>query len=131
MHPTITTPPPPTALTQRQRRLNRRQRKKAHVGEFHEWGLSITAHLQGFASEAAHDAFIDDFLGLIESHTLLFGGGFGSAQAPRLDGTVAYAGRASVEQRHAYILLEWLARNPHVSAVENCQWVNLWHGPFE
>lgn len=130
--PIITLPDQPqaTPLTQQQRRLKRRQRKKKRLGEFQEWGLSIGARLVGCDTEAAMDAFIDAFLAVVESHKLMFGGGFGTASAANLDGVLAKPGRGSMTLAQAESVTAWLAGDSRVDAVTSCTWIDLWHGDY-
>ncbi len=125
---TLPDQPPPTPLTQQQHRLNRRQRKKQHLGEFQEWGLSIRAQLPGCDTDATQDAFIDSFLAQVESHNLMFGGGFGTAAVADLDGMLAKPGRGSMTRAQGEAVLAWLAVDPRVGDVTCCTWIDLWHG---
>lgn len=122
--------PPATPLTQKQRHLNRRQRKKNHLGEFQEWGLSIAAPLAGCDTAATMDAFIDDFLAMVESHKLMFGGGFGTASVADLDGVLAKPGRGTMTQAQAESVMAWLAADGRVDAVTSCTWIDSWHGDY-
>lgn len=127
---TLPTQPQATPLTQKQRHLNRRQRKKNHLGEFQEWGLSIAAPLVGCDTKATMDAFIDDFLAEVESHKLMFGGGFGTASVANLDGVLAKPGRGSMTQAQAESVMAWLAADWRVNAVTSCIWIDSWHGDY-
>ena len=120
--------PQATPQTQKQRHLNRRQRKKNHLGEFQEWGLSIAAPLVGCNTESTMDAFIDDFLAAVESHKLMFGGGFGTAKVANLDGVLAKPGRGSMTLAQAEAVLTWLAGDARVGDVTSCNWIDLWLG---
>lgn len=122
--------PQATPLTQKQRHLNRRQRKKNHLGEFQEWGLSIAAPLVGCDTDATMDAFIDDFLAVVESHKLMFGGGFGTASVAELDGVLAKPWRGSMMQAQAESVMAWLAADGRVDAVTSCIWIDSWHGDY-
>lgn len=51
----------------RLKRLNRRQRKKLRVGEFQERVMDIRITLRNPLEAAAYDAFLADFMVLIES----------------------------------------------------------------
>ena len=64
--------PLPSARTIR--RLNRRQRKKLHVGEFQELVFEVRVQFRQLMDDAAHDAFLDGFIELIESRQLAVGG---------------------------------------------------------
>jgi len=125
---TLPDQPTPTPLTQQQRRLNLRQRKKQHLGEFQEWGLSIRAQLPGCDTDATMDAFIDSFLAQVESRNLMFGGGFGTAAVADLDGMLAKPGRGSMTRAQGEAVLAWLAVDPRVGDVTCCTWIDLWHG---
>lgn len=54
--------------------MNRRQRKKNHVGEFARYGFEVRVDL-GKPISFAHDAFWDPLIEFIESKDLRFGGG--------------------------------------------------------
>lgn len=65
----------------RQRRLNTRQLKKLHLGEFQELGFGFTAQLvAGVTSEVA-EQLLDAMVAWAESHQLLLGGGVGLQDA--------------------------------------------------
>jgi len=119
-----------TPLTQKQSHLNRRQRKKIYLGEFQEWGLSIAAPLVGCDPESTMDAFIDHFLAMVESHKLMFGGGFGTASVADLDGVLAKPGRGILTQAQAESIMAWLAADGRVGDLTKCTWIDLWHDDY-
>ena len=51
----------------KRRRLNRRQRKKLRVGDFQELVFEVRVQFHQPMEDAAHDAFLDGFIEIIES----------------------------------------------------------------
>ena len=106
--------------------MNRRQRKNRHIGEFQEWGLALAAQLNDCATAATMDSFIDEFLALIESHGVGFGGGF-DRSTETMDGELVMLGRGSVTAAHAQHILTWLENQPRVTEIKRLVWREMWH----
>jgi len=113
-HPT----PPPTG--QRLRRLNRRQRKKFHAGEFRELGVEMKA---SFQPDADHETVFDAFIRTIEARKLYF---CGTVAGGELDGVV-FASRGSPSAEDQQAVLAWLRNRREVIEAGMGQPVDLWY----
>lgn len=80
--------------TRRVRRMNPRQRKKHHAGEWRELGFQVKVRLNERTDESAFDALIDDLVLFIEARGLLMGG-FGNPSELWHESFVCAAGRGS------------------------------------
>lgn len=115
--------------------MNKRIRKKKHVGEFTEYGVNIRIDCDpGCDSNAVVDAFI----AFAEAHDYALGGGVdmdgaghffvtGVRPCRRLGpgGVQRYLGR-SLTQADRDALHEYLAAAPHISFVEVGSLVDAW-----
>lgn len=113
--------PDTPALSAKQRRLNRRHRKRRLVGEYHEWGLELKAKLRQCKTEADMDAFINEWLPVVERLGLGFGGGF-DWQSGLIEGVLALAKRGSLPSAPANVSLDCL--HVHADLLE-VHWINL------
>ena len=55
--------------------MNKRLRKKRHLGEFKEFGFSISLKLRPDLAESELDVYFNDFLDTVERLNLAVGGG--------------------------------------------------------
>jgi uncharacterized protein len=94
--------------------MNRRQRKKARLGEFIELGFELTFALPSAWSDADTDGFSDRAIDKIESLGLSVGGGTGHVWDVFV---TAFAPRTSVTESQRQALLNWLNADPAVSAL--------------
>jgi uncharacterized protein len=80
--------------------MNKRLRKKHHIGEFKQLGFEVRADLRPDLSDEELDAFFVRWLDVLEKHDLLFSG---SAGRGKFEGLVMRAGRdnATEEDRQA------------------------------
>ncbi|MDM5179523.1 50S ribosome-binding protein YggL [Massilia sp. DJPM01] len=73
-------------------RLNRRQRKKKHVGEFQEFCFVVEARFRSSPDWPALHAMLDEFIDVaIEGQDLVFGGGVAEAFHGVVSSGVRYA----------------------------------------
>lgn len=103
------------------RRRSRRLRKKLHVDEFRELAFAVRFQLRDGASTQDNDAFWADFIALVESRGLAFGGGDSG-------GFVTTAARGSTSDEDRQALQEWLSRRSGVGAVEVGPLEDAWYG---
>lgn len=105
----------------RLRRLNARQRKKLHAGEFQQFIFEVRA---AFKADDGSDALLDGLIDMIEARDLFFGGSIGCGV---LDGVVsARQGSPSEEDRQA--VQQWLQQRPEVSQVTVGELADAWYG---
>jgi uncharacterized protein YggL (DUF469 family) len=106
--------------------MRRRLRKKRHLGEFREWGLTIAiqrTHPDGF------DDFLDDFIAqAIAAHGFAFrGGGHGD----RLTGVIEVGRTGDPIAARLHHVRAWLGARTDVASYVVGPLVDLRHGPFD
>lgn len=103
---------------------SRRLRKKLHVGEFQEFGFSISFSLLENLESKALDDFVDEFLAeAIENNSLKFGGGFGGNDS---GGFATLNKRGGTTEDHRALVRNWLAAHPHVTNMQIGELVDAW-----
>lgn len=108
--------------------LNRRQRKKLHVGEFKESVFEVRIQFHQPMDDTVHDAFLDEFIDLIESRHLAVGGLGGRLPLRETDGMVSAWGRASTTEMDRIAVLGWLRKRPEVVSADTGDLVDGWYG---
>ena len=106
-------------------RLNRRQRKKLRVGEFQELVFEVNIRFGQSMEGPRLDAFIDEFIDLIESRRLIAGGGCGQLEAQWVVSTWN-RGSATEDDRRA--VLDWLLPHPEVVDAKAGALIDGWYG---
>lgn len=102
---------------------SKRLRKKLHVGEFQEFGLTLSFSLKDDLDAEALEAFTDEFiLEAIENNCLVYGGGVGKESC----GFVALEGRGSVTDAHIAKLKSWLQAQSNVKNIEFGALLDAW-----
>jgi len=109
-------------------RLNRRQRKKLRVGEFQERAFEVRIRLHQPIEEARLDTFLDDFIELIESRSLVVGGFSGTLPLLATDGIVSTLKRGSPTEEDRQAVLDWVRQRPEVADAEVGEFVDGWYG---
>jgi uncharacterized protein len=100
--------------------MRRRLRKKKHIGEFQEFGATLTATLRAGTDILT---FLDDFLvHAVEAHGLQFGGGGGSLT---LNGFVELGRRDAYLENRSKVRA-WLEAEPRVEAFRFDEPVDAW-----
>lgn len=111
--------------TRRTRRLNRRQRKKYHLGEFQEMGFQLRWTYHTLLNEPEVYSFFDQFLPMIEARNM----GCCCGLAPEGgDGFVAKLGRGTDCSGDRIAVLEWLRAHPAVAGADADELVDNWYG---
>ena len=110
------------------RRLNRRQRKKLRVGEFQELVFEVRVQFRQPMDDAAHDAFLDEFIEIIESRHLAVGGMGGQLPLMETDGVVSAWGRGSPTEVDRAAVADWLRQHPDVASADVGDLVDGWYG---
>lgn len=110
------------------RRLNRRRRKKLHVGEFQELVFEVRVQFRQPMDDAAHDAFLGGFIELIESRQLAVGGMGGQLPLTATDGVVSTWGRGSPTEEDRSAVVNWLLQRPEVASAAAGDLVDGWYG---
>lgn len=113
--------------------MNKRLRKKKHLGEFRQLGFSVDCRLRSGLSSAEFDLFTSEFIAqAIEAHRLEFGGG-GSVDRG-WSGVVCRAHRYdSTTDDDQAAVQHWLESRPEVESFRISDFFDVWHGsdPFE
>ena len=111
----------------RARRMNPRQRKKHHAGEWRELGFQVKVRLKEGTDESAFDALIDDLILFIEARGLLMGG-FGNLTELWHESFICAAGRGSASDEDRFAVRDWLTEHPVVEEVRTDELVDAWYG---
>ena len=114
--------------TRRIRRLNQRQRKKAHVGEFAEYVFDVDLTFVEALDEDAYESLMDDLYELLEQRGLLGGGFGGSVPLTKTTGVITTVERGSPTQEDREALAQWLKARPELSDVRVHEFTDGWHG---
>jgi uncharacterized protein YggL (DUF469 family) len=119
-----------SALISKERlpRLNRRQRKKLHVGEFQELGFHLSIALSDPLDKSIWDAWWDEVIDRIESLGLAVGGLRGSIPLMETDAFVVCHRRGSVSHEQRVALLTWLRDRSEIAKVDVSDLVDAWYG---
>lgn len=111
-------------------RLNRRQRKKLHVGEFQELGFQIGLAFQHPLDDAALDAFYAQAFAFLDAQGLYVGGLGGRLPLADTVGFIA-ARQGSVTDAQRAATVAWFQAQPQVSRVQVSDWVDAWHPGYD
>lgn len=104
--------------------MNKRQRKKHHLGEFQELGFKLRFRTPADWSEGQQFEFLDAAIAQIEALGLSVGGGTGTCWDVYVS---AFAERGTVTAAHRQALVDWLASHPAVSELEPGPLEDAWH----
>jgi uncharacterized protein YggL (DUF469 family) len=102
--------------------VNKRLRKKKHIGEFRELGFAVELTLRSGLSAAEHNQFADEWIALVEARELAFGGG----GSPKFDGFVTRAAGGSTTEEDRAALTTFVASHRHVVAHSIGPLVDAW-----
>ena len=101
--------------------MNKRLRKKKHLGEFKEWIADVEVVL---APDADFDSFLDRFIeDCVEAGGMYFGGG---GRHPRLEGVVELGRNELYQQRHGWVM-RWLEDRAEVTRFTVGEPVDAWY----
>ncbi len=109
-------------------RMNSRQRKKLHVGEFKQIGFSLKASFK--PQSGTYDDFLDEFLTLAEQRGLEVSGSFSylPADDAGLELLVRRHGVASCTEADRSALLDWLVARAEVANASAGDLADAWYG---
>ena len=106
--------------------MNKRLRKKKHVGEFAAFGVPVAVRL---ADGTDFDSFIDVFLeDAIEANGCYFGGG---GQKDRLSGIIELGRKIDLPEERRRKVSHWLDSNSNVANHLIGEINDLWYGSFD
>ena len=104
--------------------MKKRLRKKLHVGEFREFGFSVSFQTEATLSTDERDSLLDAFIVMIEANGLQFGGG----GLDQWEGFVALDSRGTATELHRQVVQRWLEDQPHIHGVVVGKLMDAWHG---
>ena len=107
--------------------MNKRKRKKFHVGEYTEYGFSIGADVKLDNQSPEADQFCDDLIDFVEGRGCGVGGGIGSKVSVFC--TRIERGSCTDEDREAVI--KWLYEHPLVTNYEVGDLLDAWNASDE
>ena len=99
--------------------MEKRLRKKKHLGEFVEWGVPVAI------ARKQKDDFIEQ---AIEGNGCYFGGG---RRGDRLEGVIQLGKTCDGPEERLKKIVSWLEAREDVEKYVIGKLVDLWHGPFE
>jgi len=102
--------------------MNKRLRRKKHVGEFQELGFELSCNVELKHDDPEFDNWCDDFIAMIESYGLICGGG-----GLPSDWEVFIARhKGSVTEKERDAVSDWLKENKHVKNFEVKNLIDAW-----
>jgi uncharacterized protein YggL (DUF469 family) len=104
--------------------MNRRLRKKHHLGEFTELGFEIHADLRADLSDDDIDAFFGRWLAILETRELLFSGSGGRG---KFEGFVTRAGRDSATEDDRQAIASFLGADAIILRHQVDELRDAWH----
>lgn len=110
----------------RLRRLNRRQRKKLHVGEFQEFVFEVFVRFKAPLNAQAWDGWIDALCEYVDQLGLGCCGFGGPCAMVETEGLVQKRGPGSPSLEQGHALIDWLHLRPEVQHA-SIQWSDAWH----
>lgn len=105
--------------------MKKRLRKKLHLGEFQEFGFTLTIKFAEENTNEGLDAFVEALLDeVIDPNGLDFAGG-----GDRFDfsGFVVLAARGSATEEHRALTNAWLEKRDEVTSFEVSELVDAWY----
>ncbi|TWT37042.1 hypothetical protein KOR34_19890 [Posidoniimonas corsicana] len=104
--------------------MKKRLRKKLRLGEFREYGFEIAFATDPRVSAATRNSVLDEFIEMIESRNLQFGGG----GLREYSGFVAGPWRGSATDEDRQAVLQWLHAQAEIVAAKAGPMRDAWHG---
>jgi uncharacterized protein YggL (DUF469 family) len=104
--------------------MKKRLRKKRRLGEFREECFELTFEVDSSLTQDQLDAVIDEFIEMIESRNLQYGGGGDYTWSGVVQGP--YRKSATIDDRDT--VSQWLRGHPQILAVDAGPLRDAWHG---
>ena len=98
------------------------------MGEFQERVFEFSIRFQQPMEDAELDAFLDDFIDLIEPRRLIVSGLGGRLPLLETDGIVSALERGSPTEEDRQFILDWLRQRTDVATAEAGKWLDGWYG---
>lgn len=119
----LATAPTPRRL----KRLNLRQQKKLHVGEFRELAFAIHTTFKAPLDEASQGAFLDAVYDATVARGLMAASFGGVCPVEKIDGYVCSLERGSPSEEDRQWLVDWLLARPEVLSAQADDFVDAWY----
>ncbi len=116
-----------TAVEQQKHR-SRRLRKKLHVGEFQEFGFTLTFTID--LQQKRFDDALDGWLDYVESQGWCFGGG-GSVSGGEIAGYLCQYDGGTLTESDRERAAKWLAAQSWVLSHQLDPLSDAWYGPWQ
>lgn len=117
-----------TAPTPRRlKRLNPRQQKKLHVGEFRELAFAVHATFKAPLDDAAQGAFLDAVYDATVDRGLMVASFGGVCPVEKIDGYVCSLERGSPTEDDRQWLVGWLQARTEVQSAQADDFVDAWY----
>jgi len=115
--------------------MNRRMRKKRHLGEYQEFGFNVRFQVRPDEADPDFMGFENEFiLDAIEANLLGFGGSIGDSYdgfVVRMDPRARGKCCESVTPEQRSTLERWLLAHPRVFDLHVGPLIDAWYGPFD
>ena len=108
--------------------MNRRLRKKRHLGEFKEFGFEISLKLRPELTELELDAWLDDLIEVVEGRNLGLCGGGNLEQDYYC---IRLRGRAPVTIEDREALEKWLSQDGRLISSQVGALEDAWYPPIK
>ena len=108
-------------------RMNLRQRKKLHVGEFQELGLFVAVTFTSALDEKAWDDWIERWMNSAAEHGLEVGGFGGKLPIAKTDGWLFLHPRGSITPAQAAAVKASLEKAPVVATLSKFVLADGWY----
>ena len=104
--------------------MKKRLRKKCRIGEFQEECFEVRFEVDSVLTQDQLDVVTDEFIVMIESRNLQYGGGGHYTWSGIVQGQ--FRGSATTDDRDA--VLEWLREHPRILAANAGSIRDAWYG---
>lgn len=99
------------------------------MGDFHELVFEVRIRFRSPLEEGSYNAFLDEFVALIESRHLAVGALGGRMPLMETEGIVFAWGRGSpTDEDRQQAVVDWLRQHPEGAAAEAGEFVDAWYG---
>lgn len=109
-------------------RLNARQRKKMHLGEFQEHVFEVQVSFKEALSTTAFENFLGLFIAYVESRQLFVGALGGQFPEEKTEGIIFAAGRHSPTEEDRVAVQQWLQEQAEIEQASCSELTDAWYG---
>lgn len=109
-------------------RMNARQRKKMHLGEFQELVFEVQIFFKQALSNEAFEDFLRAFVAYVESRQLFVGALGGQIPEEKTEGIIFASGRSSPSEEDRLAVNTWLQQHTDVEQASCSELTDAWYG---